>query len=390
MFRDTVVRGVLCLVLCAVSTTISSSALLAAPAEVQSLQSGTGTTGWVLEARAGAATLRHGELRQTLSPGGSAEFSDLAARGDAWMVAGNRKTITGRSNLFVYLGQGDRRSELEMPPSVSHDRVAPVLLVQRSEAVASSGQELLSGLDLQGVAWLEGAGRKRYGVWFSAWSGDRLASPELVSPAGKGSQLALRGAALEDGSVLLVWTAFDGEDDEVFWSVRRPRVEPAEGARWSQPKRVSTDNRVPDIVPDLMADPDGARLVWSRYDGNDYRLMAAAFRSGSWSEPKVLGGPGSVYPRFLDGNEAGVVFFSASDVGWRLIELDPGIEVVRSSAVLELPAGQRPVIESVDSAGVRFSVPEDSVTGGPAVGNRVPRSVLPRWAPSRSVSWARP
>lgn len=195
------------------------------------------------------------------------------------------------------------------------------------------------GGDLVGAAWLEGSAERRLGVRFAAWDGAGWQPPEEVAPPGPGSQLALTGTVREDGTVLLAWSAFDGEDDEVVWS-RRERTS------WSPPRRLAADNSVPDITPDLHAASgagsagDDVLAVWSRYQDGEYRVVLSRFDGRTWSEPRPLGPPGSVFPTFVAGLDAGVksrgiriLFRTADPRGWQAVEVDAEGRPRRSARV---------------------------------------------------------
>ena len=64
------------------------------------------------------------------------------------------------------------------------------------------------------------------------WNGKRWQAPERVSFPGPGASSRSTGAVLADGSWLLAWSAFDGQDDEIVWARRRGR-RLAAGARAS-------------------------------------------------------------------------------------------------------------------------------------------------------------
>ena len=200
-----------------------------------------------------------------------------------WLVAGSSPVAGGRE-LAIWIGKGNKAAVKLTPPP---DRVG---------AVRAFPLPLLRDGELAGMAWLEGEAADRFAVRASAWDGREWTAPVTVAPPGAGSQLALTGAVLADGSWLLAWSAFDGEDDEVMWSVRRQL--PSNRGRWSAPAAVAAGNQVPDITPALRTDGDGALLAWSRYDGNDYRLVLARFAGRRWQPAEWAAGAGTVQPRW--------------------------------------------------------------------------------------------
>jgi len=216
-----------------------------------------------------------------IAPGTSVDSFESTRGG--WLVAGSAPVAGGRE-LAIWIGKGNKAAVKLTPPP---DRVG---------AVRAFPLPLLRDGELAGMAWLEGEAADRFAVRASAWDGREWTAPVTVAPPGAGSQLALTGAVLADGSWLLAWSAFDGEDDEVMWSVRRQL--PSNRGRWSAPAAVAAGNQVPDITPALRTDGDGALLAWSRYDGNDYRLVLARFAGRRWQPAEWAAGAGTVQPRW--------------------------------------------------------------------------------------------
>jgi hypothetical protein len=165
------------------------------------------------------------------------------------------------------------------------------------------------------LAWLEGDTRERLAVRAGRWDGERWREVETVAPPGPGSQLALAAALGADGEPILVWAAFDGGDDEIVWSRRT-----ADG--WSRPARLAGDNRTPDILPALAAAPDGAFAAWSRYDGNDYRVVVARLRGGKWQDAVTVGPRGSYHAAVAAAAGGGAAVLYESAAGWEALELD--------------------------------------------------------------------
>ena len=168
-----------------------------------------------------------------------------------------------------------------------------------------------------------------------------------MSPPGPGSQLGLAGTTAADGSPLLLWSAFDGSDDEILWSRRDVNG-------WSKPSRIGADNATPDILPSIARHGGGALAAWSRYDGNDYRVVVARLDGARWTAPVAIGPKGS-YDAALGAAPSGpaaVVFRSAA--GWEARELDRRGDPTRRRAAIPDPPDDddRAVIESVGAKGL--------------------------------------
>jgi hypothetical protein len=245
---------------------------------------------------------RVGAVEQALNLPAGSRIYGLAATVDGWVATGSLPGDDGVDLLIVQ----DRAGEIELlglpPDRRGRYRVQAVALVDDGH--------------LAGVAWIEGDQQDVFEVMAAVWDGANFGSPEIVSPAGPGAQLALQGAVLEDGSWLLVWAAVDGEDDEILWSVRRQES-------WRTPSRIHRDNSVPDITPALVAIDGGALAAWSWFDGNDYRLREARFDGESWSEPQVFGEKGSLEPGYtVHGDIPRLLYKTIEPPSWTVVELD--------------------------------------------------------------------
>lgn len=252
------------------------------------------------------------------------ELTSVAVVHEGWLAAGSSLNPDGERRLFLAYGDDAGYRLLPAPRGpVPAVRRLPVLLVE--------------GGRLAGLAWLEGADGLSLSVRAAAWEGDGWGRTVRVSSPGPGTQTALTGTVLADGSWLLAWSAFDGEDDEILWSWRP-------GEEWLPPERLSPDNTVPDITPALTASAGGALVAWSRYDGNDYRLRVARFARGRWSDEAALGPKGSLYPSFFDGGERPCVLFrDAGAGGWTLAELTASGAVLRRTLPVPGP-DERPAV----------------------------------------------
>jgi hypothetical protein len=254
-----------------------------------------------------------------------AEVSAFAAIDGGWVAAGSVPDAAGGRKLFLLRGNdagnnNASRPLAEPPGQEGRQRRGPVLLVD--------------GGRLAGIAWLEGDGDRSLSVRASVWTGKRWQAPERVSFPGPGSQLALTGAVLTDGSWLLAWSAFDGQDDEIVWAHRQ-------GNAWQPVRRLSPDNSVPDITPALTATPDGGALIaWSRFDGTGYQMRMAHFGRDGWSGEHPAAPSGSLYPTFL-GPSRLLYLDAAAPRSWSVLDLDAAGRVKAKASVastLERPA----------------------------------------------------
>jgi hypothetical protein len=259
----------------------------------------------------------------------------FALRQGAFLSARAPVSPAGDRRRDLYLGLVDDSGWHALPSPEMDDEAAKV----RENAVPLAS----TAGDLEAVAWLEGADRQSYAVRFSTWDGLRWSPPETVAPAAAGSQMALGAATLADGTKLLVWSRFDGHDDEIVasrWS---------DGA-WSPARPLAADNAVPDITPSVVAVAGGALAAWSRYDGHDYRVVLSRFDGREWSAPAWAGPAGSTYPALqrsartdrAPAGEAAVwmTYASARDRGWTIVELDSRGRSLRRGRVADAPSAR--------------------------------------------------
>jgi hypothetical protein len=254
-------------------------------------------------------------------------LSALALLDAGWMAAGSVPNAKGGRSLVLFRGNDKRSQPLAEPPGQEgFIRHSPVFLTD--------------GGRLAGLAWLEGEDLRSLSVRAASWTGRGWAAVQQVSHPGPGSQLALAGAVLDDGSWLLAWSAFDGTADEIVWSRRV-------GETWLPVSRLSKSNAVPDITPALTATPDGGALIaWSRYDGQGYQLRLARFEGGEWKGERAAAPSGSLYPTFLGGPEGvRLLYLDAEPRAWSVLDLDSeGRIKARASVPSNPPNLGRPVL----------------------------------------------
>jgi hypothetical protein len=245
-----------------------------------------------------------------------------------WLAAGTE----GETRLVLVRGDGDR-----------HERIAP------PRETAATVAEPLPVTDergrLVGLAWLAGRDRDALAVRFAPWEGDRWGRSVTVAPPGPGSQLALAATA-RGGTVVLAWSRFDGQDDEILVS-RRSR------GRWSAPRPI-TDNSVPDVTPAVAADRDGFLVVWSGFSDGEYRLFGSRFRGDTWQSRTPFGPPGSLFPSLVaQGDEHLLLYRDVHARAWTVTALDATGRAVRRTRIAAGPDAS-PVLLAADRDSVRL------------------------------------
>lgn len=209
--------------------------------------------------------------------------------------------------------------------------------------VRSRPVPLADASTLRAALWLEGADPGRLAVKAARRTSEGWEPPATVAPPGPGTQTALTGVALDDGTLLAIWSAFDGEDDEILWSH-------FDGVAWSPPASLTQD-RWPDITPAVRSVPgSGALLAWSGYDGRHYRLELARFDGTSWDPPRIVGRRGASAPGFGSTREPVLVFHEAESSEWIVAGLtaDGQLAWDRSFAG---PLEPRPRLRAIDPDG---------------------------------------
>ena len=313
------------------------SLVLAAGPEYEVLQPVASRSNLILESARGKARIeRQGAAPQRLALRSDEHLTTIAETRGGWTAAGVREEDSS-TKLIVFnrSTQGTRR--LSTPALQRHPlQLRPTLAVQ--------------GDELEGLAWLEGSDLASLSVRAASQTNDEWGQVTIVAPPARGSQTGLVVTVLDDGNWLLAWSAFDGSDDEILWSIGQQDY-------WSVPSRIGRPNSVPDILPALVSTPDGALLTWSRLIDGQYHLMLARFQGNSWSRPQVVGPPGSLEPGFVirDGQLL-LLYRHAWPQGWAVSELSTDGRANRLAVMAE-GSPSRPILVSAsgDSVELRWA-----------------------------------
>lgn len=292
----------------------------------------------VLEASLGEAMVeQEGARPRRVSVRRNELLTTIAETRNGWTAAGIEESRTGTELIIINRSSSGTR-RLATPPSKRHDlRLRPTLMV--------------SGEEMNGLAWLEGPHLMSLSVRTSVHSQGEWDEVSIVAPPAKGSQTGLVATELPDGTWLLAWSAFDGQDDDIMWSRGR-------NGRWSAAHRVSQNNSVPDVMPTLVATDNGALLAWSRMIDGQYQILLSRFDGGSWSTAQPIAPPGSLEPRFAVRNGGlHLLFHHAWPAAWTVADLTPTGRIQRI-AILAEDQPSRPVLVDSSNRSVELRWPD--------------------------------
>jgi lysophospholipase L1-like esterase len=78
-------------------------------------------------------------------------------------------------------------------------------------------------------------------------------------------------------NIWVFWVGATTGRDKIFYSVLN-------GADWSLPQELNINNAVPHVFPDVSLGPEGfPMVVWSEYDGDDYEIFYSSWNGERWS-----------------------------------------------------------------------------------------------------------
>ncbi len=149
----------------------------------------------------------------------------------------------------------------------------PIPFINRAKGVKIFIQEIKSGDDnILGVAWIEGETLRKTRIVVSRLVDGVLLAPRVISDIGPGSQTGLKAASNKE--TILVWSRFDGKDDEIFFSYSSDTL-----SDWTHPIPI-TNNDTPDVLPFVISCKKGFTVLWNSFIDNGYYPMLAKIENG--------------------------------------------------------------------------------------------------------------
>jgi lysophospholipase L1-like esterase len=173
---------------------------------------------------------------------------------------------------------------------------------------ASGARVIASGSEGPWVFWI-GQELGRDEIFFSRFDGRDWSPAARLNATSTVPHLYLDAAADPAGRPWLVWSAYDGEDYEIYWARWN-------GSAWSAEEKL-TDNRDADAFPSLaFLRGVGPIVVWNR-SGRRGAVHARFMEAGVWGpEVEVAGGAGRVIvdPRTVVRDGRLVISWQSGDV----------------------------------------------------------------------------
>ena len=291
-------------------------------------------SGVVLFSRTGDARLEiAGGAGKALPVRKNETLSRIEADASGWLIAGTIDRPSRREIVLIEVDRSHSRRVDAPDKQTDPFRLNPNLLADRRQ--------------VQGMAWLEGPDMKSLSVRLALHDDYDWSDPVVIPRPTRGSQTGLSGTVLEDGSWLLVWVGHDGSDDDLFFS----RLV---GDSIAQPRRVTPNNSVADVMPSVMATEQGALLAWSRETDGEYRIHVSRFEGGHWTDAKTIGPAGSIEPSLAyEVDRARISYREAWPRRWTVAELDSLGRPTRRVEV-EAQNEHRPAVEN--SSGDRLEL----------------------------------
>jgi lysophospholipase L1-like esterase len=159
---------------------------------------------------------------------------------------------------------------------------------QESATFVASGEIVGADLDIDAGSnpWLIWA-EYDDGVYAVRAACPGLSDSRIINAPYTASALSPSILAGTRDEIWAFWTGRDDGRDEIFGALFR-------NGAWSDPFKLNADDRYPHIRPAAAVDGKGRpRVVWSAYDGKEYKVYSAAWESARWRpEEKISGGPG--------------------------------------------------------------------------------------------------
>lgn len=178
--------------------------------------------------------------------------------------------------------------------------------------------DLAAGGGALWLAWIgEDGPNGDASLFASRWAGSGWTTAEQL-PGAPGAPMAPSITVAGDGQPMVAWAASDGDDAEIWVTVRR-------GSGWTAPIRL-TDNDVPDITPSIASSGAQALIAWSTFTPDGYLTCARMGRPFQGWKPVSRLSPEA-------GSHPGALFVAGRGlVVWEGVSGAPGTGILRAAA----------------------------------------------------------
>lgn len=183
------------------------------------------------------------------------------------MLVWSKKGVHGY-DVHITRRSNSKWSKPEQLSFSDNEEILPTVAFTPSGRIWVVWSEITGGL----------SGRLRYRSFFNGqWH-----SPKYVD-TNTSSDFAASTIVDINGDIWLVWSGTDASDDDIYYA-RWHQTE------WTPPKRVNTDDEIPDVLPKLALNIYGMpQVTWTGFDGHQYKTFSSEWDGKRWGSELIVG-----------------------------------------------------------------------------------------------------
>ena len=130
------------------------------------------------------------------------------------------------------------------------------------------------------VAWSSVRGRTSQ-LKICFFDGVGWSDPEEIPTAGLTSNTGASIFVDQSNRPWIVWSGFDGTDDDIYFSRW-------DGEVWEAPSRIHIDNDTPDLLPIIVGNKDNhPTIFWYGFNGEKYVRYTSRWTGHCWSDTEI-------------------------------------------------------------------------------------------------------